>query len=343
MEHTMKSWQIDAIGIDNLELRNVAVPKPQKGEILVKVAAISLNYRDKMVIETGRGLELSFPFSPGSDLSGTVIEVGEGANHFNVGDKVITTASPDWIDGLRPGNAKFPFYRTLGGYYSGVMSEYVAFSEDWFVRAPVSLDPTEASTLPIAGLTAWFALSERAHLRAGDTVLIPSTGGVALFGLLIAKAQGAETIVVGHSENAERVKALGATYFIEKDKEDWVERVFEITKNRGVDVTLEVIGGRNLGKSVQLTAVGGHICQIGALDGFDLSAPAMPLMLKDITIHGIGTGSRKGLENLIRAVDQTGLKPVIDTIYKFEDLPLALDHLSRGAFGKIVLELEKSK
>ena len=100
---------------------------------------------------------------------------------------------------------------------------------------------------------------------------------------------------------------------------------------------------RNLGKSVQLTAVGGHICQIGALDGFDLSAPAMPLMLKDITIHGIGTGSRKGLENLIRAVDQTGLKPVIDTIYKFEDLPLALDHLSRGAFGKIVLELEKSK
>ena len=146
MEHTMKSWQIDAIGIDNLELRNVAVPKPQKGEILVKVAAISLNYRDKMVIETGRGLELSFPFSPGSDLSGTVIEVGEGANHFNVGDKVITTASPDWIDGLRPGNAKFPFYRTLGGYYSGVMSEYVAFSEDWFVRAPVSLDPTEAST-----------------------------------------------------------------------------------------------------------------------------------------------------------------------------------------------------
>jgi NADPH:quinone reductase-like Zn-dependent oxidoreductase len=193
--------------------------------------------------------------------------------------------------------------------------------------------------LPVAGLTAWFALVERARVRAGDTVLIPGTGGVALFGLQIAKAQGAEVIISGRPENMERAKALGADHYLDAKREDWVEAVFEITKDRGADHILEVIGGPHLGKSVQLAAVGGHICQIGALEGFDLSAPAMPLMLKDVTIHGIGTGSRRALENLIRAVDRTGLKPVIDTRYKFEDLLPALDHLSRGAFGKIVIEM----
>jgi NADPH:quinone reductase-like Zn-dependent oxidoreductase len=145
---------------------------------------------------------------------------------------------------------------------------------------------------------------------------------------------------VGNAENAARAKELGADHYIDKNKEDWMEAVLEITNDRGVDVVLEVVGGSNLGKSVEVTAVGGHICQIGALDGFELLAPAMPLMLKDITIHGIGTGSRRGLENFVRAVDRTGLKPVIDTTYQFNDLSLALDHLNRGAFGKIVIELE---
>ncbi|WP_245735083.1 zinc-dependent alcohol dehydrogenase family protein [Pedobacter hartonius] len=208
------------------------------------------------------------------------------------------------------------------------------------MKAPSSLTNAEASTLPVAGLTAWFALAERARVRAGDTVLIPSTGGVALFGLQIAKAQGAETIVCGSAKNEERTRQLGADHYVNKDRDDWMEVVLNITNDRGVDVVLEVIGGRNLGKSVELTAVGGHICQIGALDGFDLLAPAMPLMLKDITIHGIGTGSRRGLENLIRAVDRTRLKPVIETTYPLADLPIALGHLARGAFGKIVIELE---
>jgi NADPH:quinone reductase-like Zn-dependent oxidoreductase len=115
--------------------------------------------------------------------------------------------------------------------------------------------------------------------------------------------------------------------------------VLTLTHNHGVDHILEVIGGAHLSKSVQVAAVGGHICQIGALEGFDLSTPAMPLMLKDVTIHGIATGHRRALESLVRAVDQTGLKPVIDTRYALADLPAALDHLARGAFGKIVLEL----
>jgi NADPH:quinone reductase-like Zn-dependent oxidoreductase len=341
MATTMQRWQMDQIGRDHLALREVPIPQPQPGQVLVQVAAVALNYRDKLVVENGRGLPLTFPFTPGSDLAGTVVALGAGASRFAVGDRVLSTFTPDWLDGTRPGDARTPAYRTLGGYYPGVLAEYVALPEDWFVHAPVTLSPAEASTLPCAGLTAWFALVERAGIRAGDTVLIPSTGGVALFGLQIAKAHGAQVIVVGRADNRARVLALGADHFIDKQQADVVEAVLELTGNRGAQHVLEVVGGAHLGKSVQMTAVGGHICQIGALDGFELSTPAMPLMLKDITIHGIGTGHRRALELFIRAIDQTGLKPVVGTRYALSDLPAALDQLDQGAFGKLVLDVTR--
>jgi NADPH:quinone reductase-like Zn-dependent oxidoreductase len=335
----MRRWEIDAVGRDRLALQERPVPLPGPYEVLVKVAAVALNYRDKMVVETGRGLPLAFPFTPGSDLAGTVVALGEGVTRFAVGDRVISTFTPDWIDGTRPGTARTPAYQTLGGYYPGVLAEYVTLSEEWFVRAPSTLSDVEASTLPCAGLTAWFALAERAGLRAGQTVLIPSTGGVALFGLLIAKAHGAEVIVSGHPDNRHRAMALNADYYIDHRREDWIDAIYEITNERGVDHVLDVIGGSHLSKSVQLAAVGGHICQIGALEGFDISAPAMPLMLKDVTIHGIGTGSRRGLEDLVRAVDRTNLKPVIDSRYPLAELFAAFEHLDRGPFGKVVVEM----
>lgn len=337
----MKSWQMDGIGMDHLLLKDVSIPTPGNGEVLVKVTAVALNYRDKMVIESGRGLPLKFPFTPGSDLAGTVVALGEDVSRFMVGDRVISCFTPDWLDGLRPGNARIPAYRTLGGFYPGALSEYVVMSEEWFVNAPKTLTATEACTLPCAGLTAWFALVERAGVKAGDTVLIPSTGGVALFGLQIAKAHGAEVIISGRLENMERAKALGADHYIDSKHENWVDAVYNITADRGADHVLEVIGGSHFGKAVQTVAVGGHICQIGALDGFDLSAPAMPLMLKDVTVHGIGTGSRKALENLVRAVDNALIKPVIDTRYLMADLPSALAHIAKGAFGKIVIEMNE--
>lgn len=337
----MQRWQMDQIGRDHLALREVPIPQPQPGEVLVKVAAVALNYRDKLVVESGRGLPLTFPFTPGSDLAGTVVALGAGTRRFAVGDHVLSTFTPDWLDGTRPGDARTPAYRTLGGYYPGVLAEYVALPQDWLVYAPLTLSPAEASTLPCAGLTAWFALVERAGVRAGDTVLIPSTGGVALFGLQIAKAHGAAVIVVGNADKRARVLALGADHFIDKHQVDVVEAVLDLTGNRGAQHVLEVVGGAHLGKSVQMTAVGGHICQIGALDGFELSAPAMPLMLKDITIHGIGTGHRRALERFIRAIDQTGLKPIISTRYALGDLPAALDQLDQGAFGKIVLDMAR--
>jgi NADPH:quinone reductase-like Zn-dependent oxidoreductase len=335
---TMKSWQMSAIGRDQLFLKNIPVPMPGPQEVLVKVAAVALNYRDKMVIETGRGLPLNFPFTPGSDMAGEVVAIGSNVIRWCVGERVISTFTPDWLDGLRPGSGRTPAYRTLGGFYPGVLAEYVVMPQDWLVHAPQTLTLREASTLPCAGVTAWFALVERAGVHAGDTVLIPSTGGVALFGLQIAKANGAEVIMSGRPENEQRAKALGADYYINSKREDWIEAVYQLTADRGADHVLEVVGGPHLGKAVQAVAVGGHICQIGALEGFELSAPAMPLMLKDVTVHGIGTGSRKALEDLVRAVDSVNIKPVIDSCYPLNDLPSALDHLDRGPFGKVVIE-----
>jgi len=334
---TMRRWEIDAIGREHLQLREVPIPEPAAGEVLVKVKAVALNYRDKMVVESGRGLPLRFPFTPGSDLAGEIVGLGEGSARFAVGSRVISAPTPDWIDGLRPGTARTPAYQTLGGFYGGVLAEYVAMPEAWLVRAPDSLDDAHASCLPVAGLTAWFALVERAGVRAGDTVLIPSTGGVALFGLQIAKSAGAEVIVCGKPENEARARTLGANHYVDHGQGDWMETVYRLTGDHGADVVLEVVGGAHLGQSVQLTAIGGHVCQIGALDGFEFTAPAMPLMLKDITIHGIGTGSRTALERLVRAVDRTGLVPVIDCQYELADLPAAYEHLDRGPFGKIVI------
>jgi NADPH:quinone reductase-like Zn-dependent oxidoreductase len=338
---TMRLWTMNAVGRDNLRQDTAAVPSPARGEILVKVAAVSLNYRDKLVIETGMGLPLTFPFVPASDMAGTVVELGEGTTRFKVGERVISTFRPGWIDGPPSGTARVPPYETLGGIHPGVLAEYVAFPEDWFSQAPKTLDDAEASTLPCAGLTAWFALVERGRLCPGQTVAVQGTGGVALFGLQIARAQGADAIVLSASkEKLARAKALGATHLIDRSQEDWVEAVYRITGDRGADHIVEIAGGANLGRSVEAVAVHGRISVIGVLEGFSFSGPSGPLLLKSPTIQGIGVGHRRALEDLVRAVDKIGLKPVIDHRYAFHELHAAFDHLDRGPFGKIVVRMD---
>ena len=335
----MRRWEMDGIGRENLTLREVPQPELLPGQVMVEVAAVSLNYRDKMVIETGRGLPLNFPFTPGSDLAGTVVGLGAGVTRFEIGDRVISTFAPDWRDGDRGGDARTPSYRTLGGYYPGVLAEFVCFSEEWFVPAPATLPFAEASTIPCAGLTAWFGLVERGSVHAGEIVLVEGTGGVSLFGIQIAKAHGARVIVSGSAGKLDRAAALGADHVVDRRRADWVEAIYELTHDHGADHVMEIVGGAHLGEAVQIAAVGATIHQIGALEGFDISAPVMPLMLKDITIQGIGTGHRRSLERLVDAVDRTALKPVIDRRYPLAELPAALDHLEHGPFGKIVVDL----
>ena len=340
MTGTMKRWEIDGLGRERLKLKEAPIPTPKPGEALVKVGAASLNFRDKLVIEGKMPVELAFPFTPASDLAGAVVAVGAGAERFRPGDRVISTFAPGWIDGAPKGDARHPPYRTLGGYYPGVLSEYVAFPEDWFVRAPANLDDAAASTLPCAGLTAWFALVERGSLHAGETVLVEGTGGVAIFGLQIAKSHGATTIVIsGSADKLERAVKLGADHVVDRTKGDWVEAVHAITNDRGVDHILEIVGGRHLGKAVRAAAIGGRIYQIGVLEGFEIAAPVGPFMLKTLTLHGIGVGHRRALEDFVTAVERTDLQPVIDRRYPLAELPAALDHLDKGSFGKVVIEI----
>lgn len=335
----MRRWHLHALGREHLALDETPIPTPAAGEVLVEVHAVALNHRDRLVIEDGRGLALRFPFTPGSDLAGTVVECGEGARRFTAGERVISVFAPTWLDGVRDGTAREPSYRTLGGHYPGVLAEYVVLPEDWLVRAPDTLDDAEAATLPCAGITAWFALVERGRVRTGDIVLVEGTGGVSLFAVQIAKMRGATVIVSGSAGKLAAATGVGADHVIDRRRDDWVDAVLRVTGDHGADHVVEVVGGAHLGAAVQVAAIGGHIHQIGALAGFDVSSPVMPLMLKGLTVHGIGTGHRRALEDLVAAVDRAALRPVIDTRYPMTTLPEALDHLDRGPFGKIVVEM----
>ena len=277
----MRRWVIDKLGRDGLRIDEVPAQRPGPGEMLVRVGAVSLNARDLMMLENGMDLTLVFPFVPASDMAGVVEAVGDGVTRFRAGDRVISNFLPEWMDGKPGGTAREPSYRTLGGHYPGVLSEYVTLSEEWFTAAPASLDEAQASTLPVAGLTAWFSLVEQGHLKAGETVFLPGTGGVALFALQIAVAHGAEVIITSSSgEKLARAKTLGAAHCIHRGSSDVVEVTLGITKGRGADHVLELVGGDHFKQSVQMVSPGGRISVIGLLGAKELTAPATPILLK---------------------------------------------------------------
>lgn len=340
MNRTMKRWTSDQPGRQNLKMISAEIPLPGQNEVLVRVSAVSLNFRDKVIIEGGMGNGMPMPFTPGSDMAGVVEAVGPGTTRFSPGERVISTFFPDWIDGKLPNTARNPRYDTTGYAFQGVLAEYVVMNETWLVKSPQSLSDTEASTLVCAGLTAWFALVERGTLRAGETVLIQGTGGVALFALQIAKAVGAEVFITSSSdEKLEAAKALGADYGINRKKEDWVDAVHRLTGERGIDHVVDTVGGRNVADSVRAVASHGRISLIGMMDTDDITVSGSMLLLKSPTVQGIGVGHRRALEDLVRAVDSIKLKPVIDKRYSFSELTQALDQLDNGAFGKIVINV----
>ncbi|MEW5498626.1 NAD(P)-dependent alcohol dehydrogenase [Enterobacter cloacae] len=341
MAETMQRWSMNALGRENLKLTLEPVPKPGPGEVRVRVNAVALNYRDKMVIEGMMPIPLSFPFTPASDMAGVVDSIGEGVTRFQPGARVISTFFPEWIDGRPQADARHLPYKTSGGYFPGMLAEYVIVNENGLVAAPETLDDVEASTLPCAGLTAWFALVERGNLRAGQSVLVLGTGGVAIFALQIAKALGAEVYVTsGSDEKLARAKKLGADRGINRLKGDWAEALLTLTQDRGIDHIIETVGGENLQHSLRAVAVHGRISVIGVLAGSEITLSAGELLLKSPVIQGIGVGHRRALEEFVRAVEVTGLKPVIEQRYRFDQLEQALEHLDRGAFGKIVLTRE---
>jgi NADPH:quinone reductase-like Zn-dependent oxidoreductase len=334
MQSSMQRWQLPNYDRANLKLAEVAVPAPAPGQVLVKVQAVALNYRDLLITRDGMGMPLPLPLVPCSDMSGEVVAVGSGVTEFAVGDAVINTFFSGWVDGVQPRTSVMH-----GAPGPGMLSEYVVLGEDSLVLAPRSLDPVQASTLTCAGLTAWFALTEGASTRPGDTVVVIGTGGVALFAVQIARAQGARVVVIsGSDDKLERVKHLGAAYGINrKQTTDWASAVREITGGRGADHVVELAGGDNFGQSLASLTQGGRVSIIGNLQGNELQTSVFPLLQARATVQGIAVGPRRALEDLVRAVDWQELKPVIERTYPFDQLPAALDHLERGSFGKLVV------
>lgn len=339
MIRTFQRWEMPSLGLDNLALQEVELPTPGPGEIVIEVEAVSLNYRDAEVAESGMGNALSFPFTPASDMAGRVVALGDGVTRFTTGERVIATYMPGWVDGAPRTWTDAP---TRGGPLPGVLAQYVVTQADGCVLAPASLSAAEASTLPVAALTAWMALIELGHLHAGQTVVVQGTGGVSLFAVQLAAAHGARVIVTsGSDEKIAGALALGATHGIHRHTTpDWQNAVLDLTDGRGADHILEMTGGDNIERSLQAVKQGGRISVIGLLDADRISLRILSLLASRASIVGIAVGPRRALEDLVRAVDLLGIKPVIDAVYPFAQVPQAFAHLQRGAFGKVVVEVK---
>jgi NADPH:quinone reductase-like Zn-dependent oxidoreductase len=336
MSNTMKRWEAHRPDIDALRVADVDRPEAGPGEVLVRVEAVSLNYRDLAMLEgslqSWSGVQL-----PGSEMAGEVVAVGAGVTRFEAGDRVVSVDIRHWIDGPAPED------NTNTAPFLGRLGQYATASEDMLVCAPASLDAVAASTLAVAGLTAWFALVELAKIRAGETVVVQGTGGVSLFAVQFAVAHGASVIVVsGSPGKLMRVKALGATYGIDRNEvEDWDARVLELTGGRGADHVLEM-GGGDITRSLNAIRVGGRISIIGLLSSSELRAPITTIMFKRAQLIGLGVGHRRALEDMIAAVDYLKLQPVIEAVYPFDQVPEAFEHMKRGAFGKVVVRIDQS-
>lgn len=321
-------------GLERLDWREEAEPAElEPGSIRVRLQASSLNYHDYGVVSGG--MKVDDGRIPLSDGAGTVEAVGPSVSEFKPGDLVVSRFFPDWLDGPPVTSA---FERTPGDGIDGYAREVIVAPAHWFTKAPRGWSPVEAATITTAGLTAWRALVVEGALKAGDTVLILGTGGVSIYALQLAKAMGAKVAITSKSdEKLERAKSLGADHGVNyRRHEDWGHRIVEWSGGMGVDHVLEVGGPATLGQSIRACRVGGHLVLIGVLTGIRGEVPTAFAMRKQLRIQGVLVGNRRQQLDLIRAVESTGIKPVIDRTFGFEQLKEAFEFEAAGRhFGKV--------
>jgi NADPH:quinone reductase-like Zn-dependent oxidoreductase len=322
----MKVWEVQSRqGLDALTLVDRPEPEPQAGQILLKIHAASLNYRDLLTV---------------SDGAGEVVAVGEGVTRVKVGDRVATIFMQDWIDGEFSAEKS---QSALGGAIDGILAEYVVLNQNGVVRFPDFLSYEEAATLPCAAVTAWNALVTDGKLKAGNTILIQGTGGVSIFALQFAKAMGVKVIGTSSSDGKlEKLLQLGASEVVNyKTVPDWDEKVWELTGKLGADRIIEVGGAETLNKSLRAVRYGGHISLIGVLTGLKSDVSTVSILHKGICVQGIYVGSREMFEAMNRAISLHNTRPIIDRAFPFEEAREALAYMESGAhFGKIVLKRE---
>lgn len=324
-------------GLDRLKLGDTAARDPGAGEIQVRVRASSLNFHDYAVV-TGM-IPCPDGRVPMSDGAGEVVAVGDGVSEFAVGDKVVSTFFPLWRDG----ELEAPMMvHVPGDSTDGFAREMVTAPTDAFTRAPAGYSDAEAATLTCAGLTAWRALVVNGAMKSGDTVLVQGTGGVSIFALQFAKAAGATVIATSSSdEKLERLRAMGADHLINyKATANWGEKARALTGGRGVDHVVEIGGSGTMPQSIAATRVGGHIALIGVLAGISGEVPTVFVMQGNQRIIGLTVGARRHQQDMIRAIEANGIRPVIDSHYPLEGIADAFRHQESGRhFGKICLDV----
>lgn len=323
-------------GIDALTYVDRPEPAPGTGEVLLRMQALSLNYRDLLVVDGVDRWRPPAPRIPVSDGVGEVIALGDGVTRINIGDRVAPTFYPQWSEG---GPTAEKMEGALGGAAAdGVFAEYVVAHEASVVRVPNALSDVEVATLPCAAVTAWHGVVEEGRLRPGDTVVVLGTGGVSLFAMQFARLHGARVIATSSSEaKLERARALGAAEGVNyATTRDWPARVRELTDGRGADLVVDTVGA--LREPIAAVRVGGTIAFIGLLTGLTSNVDLVALMGKSARIQAIDVGSRAMFESMNRAIETRGVRPVIDRVFGFDEAHDAFRHLaSRANFGKVCL------
>ncbi len=335
----MRAWRfVEAFGLDNLRMVELAEAVPGPGQAVVRVRACSLNYRDLVLSKGGYGRAVKPPITPLSDGAGEVTAMGPGVTRVKPGDRVCGIFMQRWLAG-GPDDEKAA--SAMGGAIDGMLAEQVCLNADGLVHFPGHLSFEEAATLPCAAVTAWNALFCSGALQPGQSVLVLGTGGVSIFALQFAKLAGARVIATSSSdEKLSRVRHMGADEGINyRATPDWDKTVRELTGGTGVDHVVEVGGAGTLPLSIRAVARGGHIALIGVLAGQGEIDPR-PILMKSIRVQGVYVGSREMFEQMNRAIGLAGLRPVVDRVFDFEKAADAMRHMEGGAhFGKICIRV----
>lgn len=333
----MRAWQVSSFGIDSMEFVEKPTPAPGPGEVLVSVRAVSLNFRDLLVIKGKYNPNLELPRIPCSDGAGSVLEVGPGVTRWKPGDRVMGIFMQNWLDG--------PLTRTrskgaLGGDIDGMLTDSIVLKESGLVAIPEHLSFQEAATLPCAAVTAWNALAA-GDVKPGSTVLIQGTGGVSIFALQFARLKGARIIGISSSnEKLHRATGVGLDAGLNyRENPDWDRWALEQTDGEGVDLVVEVGGSATLPQSLKSIRIGGTVAQIGVLSG-GAEPVAVPLILHKLArIQGIYVGSRQDFIEMNRAVNLAQLRPVGEEFH-WTQAREVMEKMDEGShFGKLVLSI----
>jgi NADPH:quinone reductase-like Zn-dependent oxidoreductase len=336
----MKVFQIENDwGYDNLKVSKRPDPKPSAGQVLLRMKASAINYRDLLVPDRGYGQRTgTLPLIMLGDGVGEVVDVGAGVTRVRVGDRALPCFTQAWISGP-PTPERLS--RALGGPADGTMAEYMCLSEQGIVKAPAYLSDLEAASLPCAALTAWSAIVTHDTLGPGSKVLVQGTGGVALFAIQIGKMLGAHVTVISSSdEKIARAKKLGADAAINyKTTPEWYKATRDIVGAGGYDHIVELGGEKTLPQSLRCIKPGGTLSMIGVLSGGVMSAQLGLVVTRQVRLQGITVGNRDGFEAMLQAFELHKVKPVVDRAFAFEELKEALGYLKSGAhFGKVCIQ-----